>query len=168
MISLASFRGLFTPPRITTMRHAHDGVAVAGGRTALRVVVEGSGLLRIGAERRWVSVGLDAVFFVDVHRTIEVHFTTLRGSTHKSLALKVVHPSPGRPHLHHPERPAMPSAPSTTELPAPNAARFTASAEVLMPRVTPSAPLLPLGDGALKPALVPLRPHICVHGDERP
>lgn len=57
---------LWSRPRIVGVEAPHGPIALAGGRTPLRVVAEGSGVLEIAGVRRRFRGGLDENFLVPV------------------------------------------------------------------------------------------------------
>lgn len=90
----------FRRPRILRVEHLYAPIALAGGNTPIRVVVEGTGTLEVGTMRRRFRNGLDAVFFVPVssHLTVRARRTLrvldLLGIEQRTLALTVLAPAP--------------------------------------------------------------------------
>jgi hypothetical protein len=111
-------------PRIVAFEAPHAPIALAGGRTLLRVVIEGSGVLFIaGARRRFVG-GLDDVFLVPVTPRVRLR---VRG-------LFPFLPGDAREVLLTPLSPAPPAVAVDVPLPEPPAPR------VAPPDLRPAAP----------------------------
>lgn len=73
---LRALRGLFVRPSLVASA-VHAPVALVPGRTPVRVVAGGTGVLHIGRTRRFVAGGLDELVFVDVQHggaTLDVCF----------------------------------------------------------------------------------------------
>ena len=95
---------LLRSPRITVVEDV-DGVRIPGGRSPVRVLVEGWGRVRIGPEVRWVSDGWETMALVPVGDQLSVSCRNVFGGASVNHSVKA---STGDvPRLVVPTRPAV-------------------------------------------------------------
>jgi hypothetical protein len=85
---------LFLAPRLIEARLVNDPIALAGGRTAIHVVVEGAGVLTVGRERRRFSGRFSGVIMTSVTPRIVVSARSLFHRVTEELAVRPLPPLP--------------------------------------------------------------------------
>lgn len=80
--------GLFVRPRIQTVEQIHAPIALARGRTPVRVLTTGTGRLQVGDLNLWTTGHTEHNVLVDVHPEVRVHFRNLRGRAMSTLVLE--------------------------------------------------------------------------------
>jgi hypothetical protein len=168
---MQTLRALFEKPRIIRVEHVNAPVALAGGRTTIRVVAEGAGLLEVGigpsAVRRFVRGRIEEDFLVAVHKDLLVRFVSLAGRASRHLTLEhVLRPAPGRLVLDEQTRPGELRPPADVAVPLPGlrSPRVDA-ARVAVPSARTAAPAPRAGPRLSLPSIRPrpLGPRLRVH-----
>ena len=133
-----SLLDLFKKPRIVQAALVHAPVAITGGRTLVRVVVEGAGVLTVGDVRIRFLSGFDDVVRAPiadaVGRAITLRVRSLVGSDERTLsftALPALAPPPPAP------VPLPLSVPALGALPHSPRVRVSSFAITAFPRGTP-------------------------------
>jgi hypothetical protein len=88
-----ALRGLFSASTLSA-RAVHAPVALVPGRVPVHVVARGTGLLRVGRERRFVAGAFDDLVFVDVDARAPVVVASFRGQRVSMALVPVAAPAP--------------------------------------------------------------------------
>jgi hypothetical protein len=91
-----SFIDLFKAPRIVDATLVNDPIAIRNGRTAVRVRVEGAGVLIVGRERVRFWNGFDGVVMAPVALSVIIHARSLFHKAQRELRASPLPPLPDK------------------------------------------------------------------------